>query len=456
MSNLYNFIIMPNNFESFDFNSLTLEQPISLQNNNYFTKLTTNNNPLVIQTLKSKTKQGIVKTGKKWICDLVFDNTSEKIIDWFSNLENKCKELLFEKGNIWFQTPLTQSDIDDTFISIVKVFKSGKQYITRTNIKSSPENDAPVIKIYNESHTTLQYDYLTNDMFINCLLEIKGIKFSLKNFQIEIEIKHILVLEEDKYLQDIYISKTGAILNKSIIENNKLSTNSIESHDINLYSRNQTECLPPGRPEGAGAQLNIYESERIDINKIDNDIDDNVVTQKNTILNQNISSKFEPNKLEVNAYTRNGAVSCPPGLPEGAQSQTNVYESEQIDIDELNLGANDIKNKSEFMDIDKEELINEFDNFEEVDYSNDIKELSEHDIEQNMNKDDAEVFKLKDKKEYYKDLYKVAKNKAKDAKKNAILAYLEAKEIKNTYMVEGDNSDFEKEIDSTTDDDLNF
>lgn len=47
---------------------------------------------------------------------------------------------------------------------------------------------------------------------------------------------------------------------------------------------------------------------------------------------------------------------------------------------------------------------------------------------------------------YYK-IYQEARNKAKEAKKNALLAYLEAKKIKNTYMIE-DNQFSDNEIDS--------
>ena len=46
-------------------------------------------------------------------------------------------------------------------------------------------------------------------------------------------------------------------------------------------------------------------------------------------------------------------------------------------------------------------------------------------------------------------MYKEARNKAKHAKKNAILAYLEAKNIKNTFMIDnldGEESDFDEEI----------
>jgi hypothetical protein len=54
-------------------------------------------------------------------------------------------------------------------------------------------------------------------------------------------------------------------------------------------------------------------------------------------------------------------------------------------------------------------------------------------------------------------LYKEARTKAKLAKKNAILAYLEAKNIKKTYMIENMNdsdSDFDAEIEEVSESEL--
>ena len=74
-------IIQPD--DSFDFSQLSLAIPTSIQGGAYFTKILYNNKPLYIQTSKSLTKQGTVKNGKKIFCDLMFDNNSELLINWF-------------------------------------------------------------------------------------------------------------------------------------------------------------------------------------------------------------------------------------------------------------------------------------------------------------------------------------------------------------------------------------
>jgi hypothetical protein len=56
--------------------------------------------------------------------------------------------------------------------------------------------------------------------------------------------------------------------------------------------------------------------------------------------------------------------------------------------------------------------------------------------------EDQESVKLKKPNEVYYELYREARKKAKEAKQKAIQAYLEAKRIKNTYLIdEIDTSD---------------
>jgi len=68
-----------------------------------------------------------------------------------------------------------------------------------------------------------------------------------------------------------------------------------------------------------------------------------------------------------------------------------------------------------------------------------------------------ETIQLKKPNQVYLQLYKEAKNKAKLAKKNALIAYLEAKNIKKTYMIDNLNdsdSDIDAEIDEVSESEL--
>jgi hypothetical protein len=86
--------------------------------------------------------------------------------------------------------------------------------------------------------------------------------------------------------------------------------------------------------------------------------------------------------------------------------------------------------------------------------SDELKEIDNFDLSLGNN---AETMQLKKPNQVYFELYKEARNKAKIAKKNALLAYLEAKNIKKTYMIENINdsdSDFDAEIDEVSESEL--
>jgi flavodoxin len=68
---------------------------------------------------------------------------------------------------------------------------------------------------------------------------------------------------------------------------------------------------------------------------------------------------------------------------------------------------------------------------------------------ENIIEDNLERIKLKKPNEVYYELYKQARTRAKECKKNSLIAYLEAKNIKKTYMLENLNDsddDFEEEM----------
>ena len=115
-------IIQPDDY--FDFSKMTLAHPYNVRANEYFTKIEYGGKPLYIQTTKSLTRQGFLKTGKKYYCDLMFDKTSGSLINWFENLEEKCQKLIYEKKDSWFQNSLEENDIESAFNSIIRVYNS--------------------------------------------------------------------------------------------------------------------------------------------------------------------------------------------------------------------------------------------------------------------------------------------------------------------------------------------
>jgi hypothetical protein len=373
-------IIEPN--ETFDFSKLSLALPTATQGGSYFTKIYYLNKPLYIQTTKSLTKQGVVKNGKKIHCDLMFDNTSENLIRWLEKLETKCQQLIFEKSETWFQSTLALNDIETAFNSIIRVYKSGKYYLVRTNIKNNTTTNIPIIKIYNENENILSIDDITPDSNVISIIEIQGIKFTSHNFQVEMELKQVMILN-----------------NEPIFESCLIKT-SFKKVDQDLVKVDQ------------------------DLVKVDQDLvkeDFRINTQVETLdLNVNNLEEIE---TETNNYNNN--------------IQEEIINKKQ-EIDPIN----DVELKIEDLN-EKEEDENQ-------------KELKEIDIDFSL-ENNLEIMKLKKPNDVYYEIYKQARNKAKEAKKMAIIAYLEAKNIKKTYMLDEldySDNDIDNEIEEVSESEL--
>ena len=346
-------IIEPN--ENFDFSKLSLAHPTGIQGGAYFTKIEYNKKPLYIETPKGQSKQGFVKTGKKYYCDLMFDKNAEVLINWFENLEERCRKLIFEKRDAWFQNSLDENDIEAAFNSIIRIYKSGKYYLVRTGVKNN-NNGLPTVKIYNENEIPLTIEDIKAESNIISILEIQGIKFTSRNFQIEIELKQAMALSCEPVFNNCLIKKDKKIVQEPVV--------------------NSLEAIP------------IIES----------------------------LEEFEPQLEEVKEETLE-------------QSLPDINEEPQ----EITL---------EFEELD-----------ENIDDNNEIKEIKEL----NNNDLNLETMQLKKPNQVYYELYKEARKKAKLAKKNAIIAYLEAKNIKKTYLIENlddSDSEFDAEIDEVSESEL--
>jgi hypothetical protein len=385
-------IIEPN--ETFDFTKLSLAHPSGIQGGAYFTKIEYNKKPLYIQTSKSQTRQGFVKTGKKYYCDLMFDKNSESLINWFENLEERCQKLIFERRDTWFQNSLEENDIESAFNSTIRVYKSGKYYLVRTNIKNN-HNNTPSIKIYNEKEIPMTMEEINNETNIISILEIQGIKFTSRNFQIEIELKQIMVLDDEPLFDNCLIKTSKTSLVKTLEESPKLDELKID---------------------------NI----KLDDNKID---DNNLEEFTTKDIKEDILDELDPIDILVE-----------PDVKAELQSvEEDVTLGEPVEKNEENI----------ILDLDFEDL-----NEDIEENSDELKEINNNDLSLENN---LETMQLKKPNQVYFELYKEARKKAKEAKRSAILAYLEAKNIKKTYMLDNLNdsdSEFDAEIDEVSESEL--
>ena len=190
---------------NYDFNKLQLGIPVAHPSSTYITRLFMQNKPIYMQTPKCTTKAGFVTSGKKIYCDLMFQSDDSIFIDWVTNLELKCHSLICEKGESWFQTTYTKDDIESAFVSPLKIYKAGKYYILRVNVK-------PNMKVYNDLNAEISHSDINDTTTMITIIEFYGIKFTSRNFQMEIELKQSMIVSPDDFLGNCFIKPTNKIV----------------------------------------------------------------------------------------------------------------------------------------------------------------------------------------------------------------------------------------------------
>jgi hypothetical protein len=225
---------------------------------------------------------------------------------------------------------------------------------------------------------------ITSETNIISILEIQGIKFTSRNFQIEIELKQIMVLDNEPLFDNCLIKPLQKNPIKPLEKESKIDEVKIDELKIDETNLEETttKCITQ--------EDSLDELEPIDI-------------------------LFEP-----------------------------VVKEEEDEEEEEEARDENITLDLEFEDLNEDIEEN----------SDELKELNNRDLSLENSLD---TIHLKKPNQVYFELYKEARKKAKEAKRNAILAYLEAKNIKKTYMLDNLNdsdSEFDAEIDEVSESEL--
>lgn len=449
--------------DTFDFSKLKLGHPNNIQGGAYFTQVEYNSSPLYIQTPKCLSKQGIVKTGKKYFMDLMFGNSDESFIKWIENLEETCKSLLFEKREEWFQNSLDENDIDNAFNSIFKIFKSGRYYLLKSNVKSLSSNE-PNVKIYNENEEAMSFQSIDDKSELISIIEIRGIRFTTRNFQLDIELKQIMVLDNEPLFNNCIIKNKQKV---TLNDQSKL----VEKEDLG----NEIDGVDTLSNDNLNETSNIDDSTEILNAETSNELMDNQGLVEQLILEEITEANDHNSSNEANDHNRSNEANEDNDIIENKPINEQIRNKEMednpenikyfIDTDKeqynLDSNANDLEEAMDNKDRIKEnmngleEIELDFSFPDELTDNNDLKEININDNHLEENDD----LMLKKPNQIFYDLYKEAREKAKKAKKDAVLAFLEAKKIKQTYMVENlndlEDSDIDDDIDQVSESELN-
>ena len=341
----------------FPFEKVSLITPTNIAGGVHFSKILINKKQLYIQSPKCKTKMGIVKSGKKIHADLVFSNDDEEFIQWIEMLELTVRKHIHTNREKWFDMDLNEDDIESYFTPTVKIFKSGKQYIMRVNV--SQRIGSSPLKIYDENEMDVETESINENTPMITILEVQGVRCSAKSFQIDIELKQIMILKPVNLFERCIIKSREKDLVKNVSKELIVKTENIK--------------------------LNVEESES------------NIKEFKESDIKDEI--KESDIKDEIKESIKEGEIK--ESIKEEIKESDDFFNSD--DILEINLDIDEI--------------------------------------------DNTEAIHLKEKTEVYYQMYREAIQKAKLAKSLALSSYLEARRIKNLYMLDdiddSDESDLE-------------
>lgn len=404
-------------FDSFQFDSIVLTKPGPIDNGNYFIKFLVDNNNLYTQPPKCVTRNGIINVGKKWYIDLMFTNVDESFIQWVENLETHCVKHIYNNRTKWFDSEMELHDIENYFSTPMKVYKSGKYYILRVNIGN--HLGKPAIKIFNENHEEQSFNSVKENQQIMSVIEFKGIKCSARSFQIDIELKQLMTLTPTNLFDSCVFNTTKKL---TMIANDTEETNEILEDD---------NTQPP--------------AESLDTNDIDTGMKDSLETSSSDTID--VENKDEvtsgDNEPEIDETSFNVIKYNNPD----SENENVSTEEERETPSDLGISEEKEENTNEEPDKVNEELSEEKISVDTIDITpttnSDFEEVN-FDLEELPQEDNIV---LKNRKDVYYEMYREARRKAKIAKEMAMVSYLEAKNIKNTYMLDdiedSDDSDIE-------------
>ena len=420
--------------EPLNLERLRLAKPIN-KNGSHFIKTLDIDNPIYFISPKCFSKQGFVKSGKKVFCDFVFSNEDSDFLAWLENLEESAKKEIYNNRDTWFESPLDEHDIESSMSSPYKPYKSGKFFIVRANVPTTL--DKINIKVYNENETETDPENIKENTKVIAVFEFQGIRCSVRSFQFEIELKQILIVEPEKLFETCIIGKTETP--KVIVTNQVKVENTNEPEAITTLIEDVI-LVTPFRIEDAqsAAHSSLITTPKggvLNEKRCKTDEPDTILTELESEPEQNCITNHHLENLEATSsddkITDNIKVSSVityDGKPSPVIPQTPHTNCSTIS--EATAFFTDIQDMPVPI-----EIIDDNFPLEDINDSHTEKEPP---------------LRLKSRNDVYYKLYKEMRQRAKEAKREALANYLEAKRIKSTYLLE-DLSESESDEDDLED-----
>jgi len=373
--------------QEFEFNKITLGNPLPIQGGAFFSKVifSDKEKELFIQLPKCTTKQAIITTKRGKYCDLMYArDENETFFNWLEKLETVFHDLIDKNKNLWFTGDYSKDDIENMMSPITRMYKSGAYILIRVYINSNKHTGEDKCSVYNEDEVNIDINTIVPETNIIPLVLIDGVKFTSRSFELDIKLSQLMVLKEPVNT----FKKCLIRMTHSDVENNQTNTPSL---DVKVVEAVKEIKVVEDIKEIKEVILDIPSESESEDDSVS--IEDKHHVPAIASLVPAIAS-LVPAAISVPA-----ALSVPVAVPLSVPLAVKKYNT---NLEEVNL--------------------------------------------ENIIEDNLERIKLKKPNEVYYDIYRSARDKAKNMRKLAIQAYLEAKEIKTKYILEDiDISDDDEE-----------
>ena len=384
---------MLNPSDEYPFDEIKIKTPKALQGGTYCANLELQDNPIIIQTPKCKTKNGIHITAKQIYCDLLMDSNHKEFVDWLEKFQERVRNLILENSKNWFHENPSMDEIEYNWNNSIRIYK-GNNYLVRSFVHKTKGVNKASLQIFDTDENKLELEDVDSNKSVICILEIIGLKFSSQSFHLEICLRQMMVINEKPIFNKCLIK-----FNKTYEPNNETGEKLLENKKLPILK-------------------NLEKNNKVHLEELNDNKEDKV---KEYVLDNIVDSSTNPVEEEE------------------AQEETEgeTEDNEDNNVKEKKLDNENLENKNTTPEKNEEDSILE--KSIPLEKNNDLEEIE-------LNIDDSETIKLKNPNEVYLDIYKAARERAKKAKNEAIKAYLEAKKIKELYMLDvADSSDEDEE-----------
>jgi hypothetical protein len=177
----------------------------------------------------------------------MFSQDNEEFIQWLEELEKYVCNYIYSNREKWFDSDMEKHDIENYFTPPLKLYKSGKFYLVRVNAPHGLTQTS--LTIYNESEEKVEPDSIEENSNVITILEVQGVKCSSRSFQLEFEMKQMMLLNPtnifDKCILGESVKKTKDLSEES---EEPLET-STESEEIQEKGTEETLDSSPKEEE---------------------------------------------------------------------------------------------------------------------------------------------------------------------------------------------------------------